>query len=310
MKERHDMAQTKQFHRITTRSRLFILAAFSVILSITGLAQQHQSNWLHRNMMDTTVVRCWNDSLSTIHVPPGSMGMMLPDSMYCRMEMMPMDSLHHPHDSTHIGWCRVMMGDDSLHFNYMNCDSTHGSNHHQMGFLRGLRCEMRWDSTLCDSTRRHWRPTGVRGWDGTAWVTMSGVTFNRNTAVFTTTQLYSAYSFTGVPNNPTGVESQKTIPARFELQQNYPNPFNPSTTIGFNIPASSRVSVKIFNLLGQEVVSLVNGDLVAGTHAILWNGKDNAARSVASGLYFYKLTATANVGGQEFTQIRKMILMK
>ncbi len=116
--------------------------------------------------------------------------------------------------------------------------------------------------------------------------------------------------FTLSPATPTGVTDRGTTPAAFALQQNYPNPFNPSTTIGFNIPASSRVSVKIFNLLGQEVVSLVNGELAAGTHAVLWNGKDNAARSVASGIYFYKLTATPSSGGQEVTQIRKMILMK
>lgn len=295
------MTQTKQSHRMNIRFRSFILAALAAVLSIPGFAQQHHGNWLHRNMMDTTVVHCWNDSLSTIHVPPGSMGMMMPDSMYCRMETMPMDSLHHPYDSTHIGWCRVMMGDDSLHFNLMHCDSGSGhGGHHGMEFMRGLRCEMRWDSLRCDSTRRHWRPTGVRGWNGTGWVTIPGVTFDENTAVFTTTQLYSAYSFIGVPNSPTAVETRETTPAQFGLQQNYPNPFNPSTSIRFSLSNAGYVTLKVYNILGAEVATLIDNQIrSAGEHSITFD-----ARGISSGVYLYKL----QVGQQ--TALNKMLLLR
>jgi hypothetical protein len=88
------------------------------------------------------------------------------------------------------------------------------------------------------------------------------------------------------------------MPAAYELLQNYPNPFNPSTEITFAIPASARVSLKVFDLLGREVTTLVNGEQEAGTHLVQWD-----ARDVASGVYLYTLTA----GG--FTQTRKMVLI-
>ena len=95
-----------------------------------------------------------------------------------------------------------------------------------------------------------------------------------------------------------------SLPTEFALDQNYPNPFNPSTKIKFQIPAASRVNLTIFNLLGQEVATIVNEDLNAGTFEVEWNGKNNFGGLVSSGVYFYKLKA------DDYSQIRKMILMK
>jgi hypothetical protein len=282
------------------RTRLQLAALLSTLLiALPSFAQNHHSNWLHRNMMDTTIVQCWNDSMTTIHCPPGAMGMMMPDSMYCRMDIMPMDSLHHPHDSTHIGWCRIMMGEDSTHFGYMNCDSTLDSNHHQMQFMHGVRCEMRWDSLRCDSTRRHWRPTGIRGWTGSNWVTIPGVTFNGNTATFETTRLYSTYSFVGSPTNPTTTGEATSLPTSFELAQNYPNPFNPSTMIEFHNGSEGFISLKVYNLLGQEVASLMNEIRPAGNHQVRLD-----ASSLASGIYLYKLQSGS------LTRTMKMLLLR
>jgi 5'-nucleotidase/UDP-sugar diphosphatase len=89
------------------------------------------------------------------------------------------------------------------------------------------------------------------------------------------------------------------MPQKFELNQNYPNPFNPSTTISFEIPTSSFVSLKLFNLLGEEVATLVNEDKQAGKYNINWNGG-----RCASGIYFYHLRA----GSYDAT--RKLVLMK
>ena len=285
------------------------LVVLGLLVSFTTpvLTQNHHSNWLHRNMTDTTIVVCWNDSMTTLSCPPGGMGMMMPESMYCRINFMPMDSLHHPHDSTMIGWCRIMMGTDSIHFNLMNCDSIMGN--HQMQFMRNLGYALHWDSLRCDSRYRHWHPTGVRGWDGTNWMEVNGVMFNGNMAIFGTTQLYSAYSFIGA-SSPTAVEESGNSPATYSLEQNYPNPFNPSTTMSFYVPVSSRISLRIYNLLGQEVASLVEGESPAGRYNIVWNGKDDASHPVASGIYLYKVLATPVTGGQEVMQVRKMILMK
>ena len=97
------------------------------------------------------------------------------------------------------------------------------------------------------------------------------------------------------------------IPDKFNLEQNYPNPFNPSTNIPFTLAKSAEVSLKIFNIIGQEVRTLVNGQRQAGQYTLQWDGKDDFGRSVASGIYFYKLSVS---GGENLTLTRKMILMK
>jgi photosystem II stability/assembly factor-like uncharacterized protein len=93
-------------------------------------------------------------------------------------------------------------------------------------------------------------------------------------------------------------------PDNFELGNNYPNPFNPSTKISFNLSVDSKVSLKVYNLLGQEVASLFNGNLLAGTHVVNFN-----ASNLSTGVYMYKLEA-AGIDGQSFNSVKKMILNK
>jgi photosystem II stability/assembly factor-like uncharacterized protein len=98
----------------------------------------------------------------------------------------------------------------------------------------------------------------------------------------------------------TGIEDQiNEIPSQFILEQNYPNPFNPTTTISFSIPTSEFVTLKVFDMLGKEVATLVNEEKAAGSFEIEFN-----AANLSSGIYFYNLQA----GG--FTQTKKLILMK
>jgi hypothetical protein len=98
----------------------------------------------------------------------------------------------------------------------------------------------------------------------------------------------------------TSVNDKIIIPAKFSLDQNYPNPFNPSTKIQYNLPDNSFVSLKVYNAIGQQVASLVNGIVPAGTHEVLFD-----ASGFNSGVYFYTLKT-----GNNFVQTRKMILMK
>lgn len=93
-------------------------------------------------------------------------------------------------------------------------------------------------------------------------------------------------------------------PTEFAMEQNYPNPFNPTTNINFSLATDSKVSLKVFNVLGQEVASLVNGSLAAGKHTINFD-----AKNLNSGIYFAKLEATG-VNGQSFSSIKKMTLNK
>jgi hypothetical protein len=109
------------------------------------------------------------------------------------------------------------------------------------------------------------------------------------------------------PSSPTSVNPD-AVPSRFALDQNFPNPFNPSTRISYAISTPGLVTLEVYNVLGQVVATLFNGNSAAGTFEVTWNGKDDLGRAVSSGVYIYKLHATA--GATEFTQARKMLLLK
>lgn len=107
------------------------------------------------------------------------------------------------------------------------------------------------------------------------------------------------FNITFIKNLPVGIK-ENTVPEVFYLDQNFPNPFNPSTSIRFGLPNESIVDLKVYNILGQEVASLLNGELMkAGNHEVKFN-----AGKLTSGTYIYKLTS----GDQVYT--RKMLLIK
>jgi hypothetical protein len=89
-----------------------------------------------------------------------------------------------------------------------------------------------------------------------------------------------------------------------ELNDNYPNPFNPTTEISYSLKKSGPVSIRIFNVKGQVVKTLVNEDQSAGTHSVTWKGSDNSGKDVSSGVYFYRMTA------KDYKSTKKMMLMK
>lgn len=109
----------------------------------------------------------------------------------------------------------------------------------------------------------------------------------------------------------TGVEEPRNtgLPVDYSLKQNYPNPFNPSTKIEYSLPVASNVTITVYNLLGEVVNTLVSKQMNAGYHAISWNSNDIHGTKVGSGVYFYELKANGTNGAQ-FTQIRKMVLLK
>jgi hypothetical protein len=97
-----------------------------------------------------------------------------------------------------------------------------------------------------------------------------------------------------------------SLPRAFALNQNYPNPFNPSTSINFDIPDGNnvQVSLRIYNLRGQLINTLVNEVKEPGSYSIQWDGRDLQGHQAASGIYFYRLAAG------EFSKVRKMVLLK
>lgn len=105
------------------------------------------------------------------------------------------------------------------------------------------------------------------------------------------------YPFTWVDYTP--VENNDEPMLSFELSQNYPNPFNPSTKIRYEIPEMSFVTIKVYDVLGKQILSLVNEEKSAGNYEIEFNGKE-----LASGIYYYRISAG------NFSQTKKMILLK
>jgi hypothetical protein len=112
------------------------------------------------------------------------------------------------------------------------------------------------------------------------------------------------------------VDDTKELPAKYLLAQNHPNPFNPSTTILFDLPVESYVMLKVFNILGKEVATLIDGRQEAGYKTIEFSAEGVSASggnasTLASGIYFYRLDATSvHDPGKSFTQVKKMLLMK
>lgn len=112
---------------------------------------------------------------------------------------------------------------------------------------------------------------------------------------------YATYS----PSIVTGLDDDLSeLPVRFTLGQNYPNPFNPTTAIPFEMPKAGAVQLSVLNILGQEVVTLIDGFMSAGTHQVVWDGRNETGKQVASGVYFYRLSTATE------TAVKKMLLIE
>ncbi|HKI77571.1 MAG TPA: T9SS type A sorting domain-containing protein [Ignavibacteriaceae bacterium] len=107
-------------------------------------------------------------------------------------------------------------------------------------------------------------------------------------------------NITGIENNP----QQNTLPSKFTLYQNYPNPFNPSTKIKFDLTETSKVRLAVYNILGEEVKTLVNKSMSPGEHVATFNASD-----LSSGIYFYRINADGE-SGKAYLVTKKMILLK
>ena len=100
------------------------------------------------------------------------------------------------------------------------------------------------------------------------------------------------------------VASDYELPREFALYQNYPNPFNPQTSIRYDLPKDAYVTLEIYDILGSLVNRLVETNVEAGKHTVIWNGLDNYGTQVSSGVYMYRISAG------DYVKTHKMILMK
>jgi hypothetical protein len=113
-------------------------------------------------------------------------------------------------------------------------------------------------------------------------------------------------SGTGIDNSTDG----ENVIFGYSLGQNYPNPFNPNTCIDFDLPRSCQVKLEIYNILGSKVKTLVNEKLNSGHQFVTWDGKDDQGKEVASGVYFYRLSATSAGKTEEFSLTKRMLLLR
>ncbi len=139
--------------------------------------------------------------------------------------------------------------------------------------------------------------------------TSSSGNYNFNITANVAGEFNRAYSKTIFVINPDTSEVNATdkvdlTPRKFDLFQNYPNPFNPTTEIKYQIPYTSMVRLKIFNILGQLIKTLVNSDQRAGNYQVRWNGTNNYGEKVSSGIYIYRIESG------NFISNKKMILLK
>jgi hypothetical protein len=164
------------------------------------------------------------------------------------------------------------------------------------------------------------------GGDSWKWVSENLVSTAVYSFAVVGTDLYAGTSAYGVWKRPllemTSVEPGGTeLPLRYGLEQNYPNPFNPNTTIRYGLPQKSRVTLTVFNTLGQQIAQLVNGEEEAGYHELRFDGS-----TLASGVYFYRIQVrpldsaigpASPAGGRDsksgagsFVEAKKFILLR
>lgn len=143
-----------------------------------------------------------------------------------------------------------------------------------------------------------------------SWLTKeghSGGVYAKNRLISSGTIQVGSVKYTAIVNATVGVpEGTTSAPNTFALLQNYPNPFNPSTVIRYSLPERSRVTVEIYNMLGQRVTTLVNTEQEAQYYEVTW-----VAANIPSGMYFCRIAATAmDDNTKQYLQVRRMMLLK
>jgi hypothetical protein len=103
------------------------------------------------------------------------------------------------------------------------------------------------------------------------------------------------------------VETEIALPKNFALSQNYPNPFNPSTKIDYQVPVDSKVILEVYNIVGQKVIELINQDQSAGYYTVDFG---SSSVKLSSGVYIYRIVARDKATGNNFSSIKKMMLLK
>ena len=171
-----------------------------------------------------------------------------------------------------------------------------------LGSLASMRFNVQVDNSttgttgqLCIDSVGSAQTSGVQDWDWLFPDELLPVTFNGPYCWTITNLLLSDVEL---------IEDANNLPTDYNLGQNYPNPFNPNTTFNFALPNQSKVNIDIFNVLGQKIKTLADGEFEAGKYSVNWDGTDDNGSSAATGVYFYRMNAG------DFQDTKKLMLLK
>ncbi len=208
---------------------------------------------------------------------------------------------HYPNNPTDVAIVAQCGGtvQGSGHHKYTYCCPEYHWEENNYSTSTGLGVYTEFNANECSITKSaySYSITGTR----TRVVQSGSQKTTRTVVLVTTISLY---------DSPSGIEQMKSnLPTSFNLQQNYPNPFNPSTVIGYQIPVASYVSLKIYDILGREVATLVDEREEAGSYSVAFN----AGEKFTSGVYISRLVAQSygkHQGNKSFVQTKKMLMVK
>jgi len=267
-----------------------------------------RGRWLGKDKNNSFKHYCPYDSLSWFEIPPGALkgngqnGTKFADSTFCELWKVWRDSLPGYVDSLVAGW----------HFYFANpAGQRVNGKGKAVRFIKRIRVHL---SAFQDSSGANLLAKftadelKLKYWDENLeeWMPVEAAKVNSNNHSVTldTESLQSYYAFFTSEGTSDVIQLPFQKPVDVVLEQNYPNPFNPETSIRFQTNVRAQVVLTIFNLLGQEVRTLVNELKPAGTYQLVWDGRDNQGNLMNSGTYFYRLI----VGEQ--SQIKRLVFMK
>ena len=166
-----------------------------------------------------------------------------------------------------------------------------------------------WSVFVDPQVTRSIKPTGLANFPSDWRIVVQGIPFlglkdfSSGESIRIPDDVNSSFRFT-ILAGPRELVEQAILPSECALSQNYPNPFNPSTAISYQLSASSTATLKVFDLLGREIVTLVDAPQNAGYYTVIWGGHDAYGKRMASGVYFYRLQT------DRYIAIRRMMLLQ
>ena len=312
-----DAVRPENLEEITIKGKVFELQNDLNIILVTEINDKEwkkfsngyhwSGNWIKKMHSGNQFVYSPIDSLN--HVEFNSnfmmMGMMWPDSFYCDFNSLPSFLMPEFHEDS------LLRG---YHFDFINDEGKnmmYGDYGWGMGMMRfnnNVNFNFHYNRHIFDSIGISHNDLMLKYWNepDSTWNMVSdySINENNNTISFSTNSVNSYYGLFFASTITDIGEDNSLTPDKFALSQNYPNPFNPITNIKFSIPIQSHVTLKIFNIMGQEIKTLTDRNYSPGVYEFKWDGTNNKNISVASGLYIYQIKSS------DFIERKKMLFIK